>query len=84
MQLIRDEKSTGVKLNLNGEAVEVRFSRTGPVGGAVTTSGSGRGDRYELREAMVDSYANWRSDPRYEKWVKEPRFGFVIPHGDRQ
>ena len=84
MQLIRDETSAGVRLGLAGGPVEVRFNRSGPVGGRVVGSGGALRGRFELKEAIVDSYANWRSDPRYRKWVREARFAFVIPEGDRR
>ncbi|MGD0114184.1 MAG: hypothetical protein ABSD48_20180, partial [Armatimonadota bacterium] len=84
MELIRDDTAAGVKMKVDGKAVEIQFNRAGTVGGTVAVSANGRSDRYELREAIVDSYANWRSDPRYEKWVTEARFGFVIPQADRR
>jgi hypothetical protein len=84
MELIGDDKTAGVKMKVDGTAVEVRFNRAGTVGGTVAMSANGRSDRYELCEAIVDSYANWRSDSRYEKWVKDARFGFVIPQADRR
>ena len=84
MKLIQDERSTGVKLALGGREIEVRFNRSGPVGGSAAVTGNGRTDRYDLREAIVDSYANWRSDPRYEKWTREARFRFVMPSAERR
>jgi hypothetical protein len=73
-----------VKLALGGREIEVRFNRSGPVGGSAAVTGNGRTDRYDLREAIVDSYANWRSDPRYEKWTREARFRFVMPSAERR
>jgi hypothetical protein len=73
-----------VKLKLSSGAVEVRFNRAGPAGGLVLVPGNGGNNRYDLREAIVDSYANWQSDPRYQRWVKEARFQFAIPTADRQ
>jgi hypothetical protein len=84
MELIHDAASAGVKLKLSSGAVEVRFNRAGPVGGRVLVSGGSDTSRYDLREAIVDSYANWRSDPRYQRWVKEAMFQFAIPAADRQ
>jgi YVTN family beta-propeller protein len=84
MQLIQDDRAAGVRLSLGGRAIELRFDRTGPVGGEAAVSENGKSDRYQLREAIVDSYANWASDPRFRKWTTESRFGFVIPQGDRR
>jgi len=83
MQLIQDEQSAGVRLALGGRQIEVRFHRSGPVGGRATVTESGKTDRYQLREAIVDSYEHWRSDPRYKQWSQEARFGFMSPFSGR-
>jgi len=79
MQLVQDERTAGVELSLAGREIAVRLNRTGPVGGSAAVSQNGRTDRYQFRDAIVDSYDNWRSDPRYAKWMTEARFDFVIP-----
>ncbi len=65
MQLLEDDRTAGVSFSLNGQDYQVRLNRLGPVGGEATVTTNGRVDRYPLREAVVDSYRNWSSDPRY-------------------
>ncbi len=83
MRLLQDDRHAGVKLTLRYQDIEVRLNRTGPVGGQATVTAGGLTARYSLKEAVVDSYRNWASDPRYQAWTHEARFAFVVPRGDR-
>jgi hypothetical protein len=82
-QLLRDEETTGLRMKLPDRAIELRFGRRGPVGGSAVVSSRGESQRYDLREAIEDSYRNWSADPRYQQWVSDPRLSFVVPAKDR-
>jgi hypothetical protein len=81
--LLRDDATSGVRIARPDGSVEVRFDRRGPVGGMALVTSRGRSQRYDLREAIEDTYRNWSADPRYQMWVTDPRLSFVVPAKDR-
>jgi hypothetical protein len=79
--LAHDEEEVRVRVALDERLVEVRFDRGAECGGEVSVGERTETKRYELRPGIVDSYRDWQADPRYERWVGEARFGFVMPEG---
>ena len=66
MELIEREGMVGVAI----DASDRLFNRSGDVGGP------------GLPEGVDNSYRHWKSDPRYEKWMTESRFDFIMgEHG---
>jgi len=80
--MIRDDDEVGVRVRSGDRSIEVRFNRDGACGGEAVVAEGGTSARYELRAGIADSYWGWRADTRYQKWMREPRFGFVILQPD--
>jgi hypothetical protein len=78
-ELVREGDLVGVRLQVGDKEARVLFARSGPLTGRIEWGGK----TYSLEEQIKDTYANWRADPRYQKWTTEKRFDFVIPKGDR-
>jgi len=77
--LIRDRGRVGASIRDGDRTVRVLFNRTGALGGQLVLSGPvGRSD-FTLVDRVDDSYRHWSADPRYEKWMTEDRFRFIIP-----
>ncbi len=38
----------------------------------------------ELAGQIVDSYAQWKDDPRFRMWMTDERFRYTIPKTDRR
>ena len=83
-ELVRGEAQVGVRLAFGSRSIEVTFNRRGPVGGAATIVADGKTVTRTLREGILDTYSGWRTDARYERWVRDPQFSFVIPEADQQ
>jgi hypothetical protein len=82
--LLRDDASAGLRIARPDGSIEVRFNRCGPVGGMALVTSRVKSQRYDLREAIEDTYCNWSADPRYQMWVSDPRLTFVVPPADRR
>ncbi len=54
------------------------FESSSPAGGKVGICEAGKETCYLLREGIVDSYEGWRHDTRYQRWMNEARFDFVV------
>lgn len=81
-QLAENADNVAVMLQIQGQAWLVRFQRQGPVGGAVRPPTAKA--EIALPVNINDTYSFWKDDPRYEKWIREPRFAFIIPPWDRK
>jgi hypothetical protein len=77
-ELVRTEDGVGITLALGDRSLELMFDRSGPVGGKAAIFEDGRETCYQLREGIDDSYAGWRNDTRYQRWMNEARFDFVV------
>ncbi len=80
-KLVHAEGMSGADVTIGGKTVRVMFRKDGAVGGEVTL---GDGTRNALPDKIVDTYANWQSDPRFKAWMTEKRFDFVISEADRK
>lgn len=67
---------------VEGGTAEVTFARRGPVGGRVALATVLNHTQQLLATEVRDTYEHWRGDPRYAKWVSDPRFRFIM--GARQ
>jgi len=67
--LVRTGSQTGAQVRLGDGAAEVRFNRTGPVGGHITL-GELR-NRPFVRE-VVHSYRHWKGHHLFKKWMQDP------------
>ena len=83
-ELMRREGAVGMRLKLEDRLVEATFRREGPVGGEAVVVKDGKAITHALREGVSDTYSGWRADDRYQRWVREPGFDFVIPEADRE
>ncbi len=77
-ELVRSDDGVGVTLTLGGRSLEVLFESSSPAGGKVGICEAGKETCYLLREGIVDSYEGWRHDTRYQRWMNEARFDFVV------
>jgi len=82
---IRKGDGIGVRLTRGGRTFEVLFAKTGKPAGSVAISENGRQlVSQDLAEGLVDSYAQWKDDPRFKMWMTDERFRYVIPEADRR
>jgi len=54
------------------------FLTQGPVGGHVRLVGPAGEISRELPQRPEPSLRYWKDDPRYDQWMKEPRFRYFI------
>jgi len=66
----------GVIVTTNGQVVRVAFNRSDICGGEITIANGKQVLRRQLKEQVKDTYENWRTDPRYQRWL-EARFDFL-------
>lgn len=78
--LVEGTETVGVDVGFGGKQYAVSFQRQGPVGGAVTINSQ----VILLPQRINDTYAAWKSDPRYQSWTTERRYDFIIPPADRK
>ena len=82
---VRKGDKIGVRVTRGGRTFEVLFAKTGKPAGSVTISEKSRQlVSQELAEKLVDSYAQWKDDPRFKMWMTDERFRYLIPKGDRE
>lgn len=81
--VLASDGALGVSVKVDGRSYDLTFRRQGPVGGALRFARAGQTVDQPLVEKISDTYAAWKSDPRYGKWVTQPRFDFIIPAADR-
>jgi hypothetical protein len=84
-ELIERGARSGAKLTLGNREVEVVFDKDGKLGGAISIKERGKElVAKELPKEVVDSYLDWKGDPRFQQWMTEKRFDIVIPEADRK
>jgi len=81
---LRSGDRVGARVVAGESSVEVLFDRQGPAGGAIRLRTPKGAVARDLASGVEDTYAKWRDDPRYTRWVSEPRFAFIIPQCDRR
>jgi hypothetical protein len=81
--LSADAAAMRVQMHAGGRQYEVTLNRAGPVGGTLGVLRDGQTVRQPLAQGIDDTYAHWQGDPRYEKWMREARFDFMLSPADR-
>ncbi len=70
------KQSIGVAVEANERTVQVAFDRSDVCNGEIAITNGKKTLRHLLREQVNDTYENWRTDPRYQRW-REARFDFL-------
>ena len=84
-RLVEQGTQAGVELEYANRTYAVMFNRTGAVGGRIKiTSGGKTVMDHALAQDVRDTYANWKNDPMYGKWMKEDRFKRYLSDADRK
>jgi len=72
-----DESYAGARFQQGDRLVQVRFRRSGEVGGDITFA-AGRQPTVEVFVPKVeDHYRHWSKDPRYRRWIHDPALAFL-------
>jgi len=84
-ETLRGEGAVGARVKRGNRTVEVLFATAGNPAGRIRIVEEAKPlvDR-DLPEKVVDSYAQWKDDPRFRMWMTDERFRYTIPKADRQ
>ncbi|HUV39661.1 MAG TPA: heparinase II/III family protein, partial [Planctomycetota bacterium] len=84
-ETFRKGGSVGVRVKRGSRTFEVLFATAGAPGGHLTIVEDGKPltDK-DLATQVVDSYAQWKDDPRFRMWMTDKRFRYTIPEADRE
>ena len=84
-ETIRRGERIGVRVMRGGRTFEVLFETKGAPAGTVTVSERGKVlAEADLAAEVRDTYAKWKDDPRFQTWMTDERFRYLIPKQDRE
>lgn len=70
-------RQLGVVVQAGEKKAAISFDRSDVCSGNLVIFDGAQIIRYRLRERVNDTYGNWRTDPRYRRWLMESRFDFL-------
>lgn len=89
-RLIEERETAGAEIRIGDRIWRVMFAKTGKPAGHLTVRELAKGDAtakkvidWPLAAKIEDTYKRWKSDCRYEAWITDKRFRFVIPETGR-
>lgn len=71
-----DESYAGARFQQGDQLVQVRFRRSGEVGGDLTFTTAGERTTHTFVSGVEDHYRHWSKDPRYPRWIHDPALAF--------
>ena len=77
--LVCTDRQTGVDVRFDGRTAEVRFDRTGAVGGSITL---GELRNQPLVRDIAPSYRHWQKHYLFKKWLQDKEFRPYIVDAD--
>jgi hypothetical protein len=83
-EAIRKGDRIGVRVSRGDRTFEVLFDAAGPAAGTISVSDLGKVlAQVGLASDVRDTYWNWKDDPRFNAWMTDDRFRYLIPKQDR-